>query len=160
MINRLTLIYAVLGPIGGALLYVSFSMLAGQFGYGGALFMDPRSFGHGLSQNILATGWQIALSSPLSALPAVLTAMATNRAISSGGSCPWWKSCSYGAFFSGLLALPFLTLAGWQFGHEVVIPHPAPGSALIALIGFLGTWPCWLLAAQGPLPYRSSPQNR
>ena len=155
----LILIYALVGPVAGALLYVGFSAAAGAFGLRTNVFMDPDLFRQAMAQTAGAAGWQIAISAPLSLTPALLTAWLTLRRIERSGSCPWWLSCLYGGLLSGIPGFFFLWAARAAYPDMAMIPHPLPGGALIGLIGFLGTWPCWRLAARKPSPYRSSPQN-
>jgi hypothetical protein len=156
---RLILIYALVGPVVGALLYVGFSAAAGALGLRTNVFMDPDLFRQAMAQTAGVAGWQIAISAPLSLTPALLTGWLTARRIEKAGSCPLWASCLYGALTSGPPGVLFLWAARAAYPEMAIIPHPLPGGLLIGLIGFLGTWPCWWLAARKALPYRSSPQN-
>jgi hypothetical protein len=156
---RLILIYALVGPVVGALLYVGFSAAAGALGIRTNVFMDPGLFRQAMAQTAGVAGWQIAISAPLSLTPALATGWFTLTRIEKAGSCPWWLSCLYGALASGPPGVLFLWAARLAYPEMAIIPHPLPGGLLIGLIGFLGTWPCWWLAARKPPLYRSSPQN-
>ncbi len=147
---RLVAIYAALGPVVGALLYVALSGLAGALGIRSNVFIDPALLGSAADTLGLA-GWQIALSAPFSLLPAILTGLLTARRIEARGSCPWQLSCLYGGAISGVAGFAALAAARAGYPELAIIPPPLPGAALIALIGFLGTWPCWRLAASRPL---------
>jgi hypothetical protein len=160
MARRLILIYAVLGPVAGALLYVGLSILAAALAIRPDVFLDPRLLGPTLIENFGVATWQIAMSAPVTLLPAALTGLTTARQMDRDGSCPGWVSCGYGALFSAALALPGLALGHLIMPQVAAIPPVIEGSALIALIGFIGTWPCWLLAMQPGVAYLSSPQNR
>jgi hypothetical protein len=153
--SKLRLIYAVVGPVAGALLYVAISAAAGAIGLRTNLVMDPALFRQALSGVAGAAGWQIAISAPLSLTPALLTGWLTWRRIARSGSCPWWLSCLYGALASGPPGALFLWAGRTAYPDLPIIPHPITGGLLIGAIGFLGTWPCWRLAT-----YLNSPQNR
>jgi hypothetical protein len=142
--------------VAGALIYVALSAAAAALGLRTNLFMNPGLFSWALAQGVGVAGWQIAISAPLSFAPALIVGLATWRHIASRGSCPWWLSCLYGALASGPPGTLFLWAARAAYPDLTIIPHPVPGGALIALIGFVGTWPCWRLATAA---YRSSPQN-
>jgi hypothetical protein len=156
---RLILIYACVGPVVGALLYVGLSAAAGALGLRTNVFMDPDLFQQALTRTAGVAGWQIAISAPLSLTPALLTGWLTARRIETSGSCPWWESCLHGALTSGPPGVLFLWAARAAYPEMTIIPYPAAGGALIALIGFFGTLPCWWLAVNPLAAYRSSPQN-
>jgi len=146
--TRLLLIYAVVGPIGGALVYVALSAAAGWAGWRTNLFMDSALFRQAMAQTAGVAGWQIAISAPLSLTPALITGWLTWRRIERAGSCPWWLSCLHGALTSGPPGALFLWAARAAYPEMAAIPHPLPGGALIGLIGFVGTWPCWWIGAR------------
>ncbi len=159
MLKRIVILYALLGPVAGAALYVGLSGVASGFGVRPDIFLDPRFFGSTLFANLHLVTWQIALSTPVTLLPAVMTGWLTARRLERDGKCPWWLSCGYGGALSGGLALIGLGLGHLAMPHLTIIPPVVGGSALIALIGFIGTWPCWRLATTVLPAYRSSPQN-
>ncbi len=159
MLKRIVLLYAMLGPVAGAALYVGLSALASAFHLRPDIFLDPRFFGATLSANLHLVTWQIAVSAPVTLLPALLTGWMTARRIAHATDCPWWLSCLYGGVFSGGLAMVGLGLGHILMPQLSIIPPVAGGSALIALIGFVGTWPCWRLATAASPAYRNSPQN-
>jgi hypothetical protein len=161
MARRVILLYAILGPVAGAFLYVLMSALAAALGIGSGVFIEARQIGATLIDNLGLLWWQLAISAPFTALPAMATGWLSARQMEAEGHCPWWLSCLYGGLSSGILAIVGLGLGHLTMPQLTIIPPVAGGSALIALIGFLGTWPCWRLAF-GPAPafYRSSPQNR
>ena len=159
MANRLVVTYALLGPATGALLYVALSAIAARAQVFPELFLDPGLFGPTFRGNLGLASWQIACSAPLTVMPALLTGLLTVRRIRKRGSCPWWLSCGYGGLASGALALPGLGFGHLLVGELIRIPPVIAGSALIALIGFVGTLPCWWLVSQQAKAYRSSPQN-
>ncbi len=159
MLRRIIILYGVLGPVTGATLYVAVSALASVFQLRPDIFLDPRFFGATLLANIDLVTWQIAVSAPVTLLPALFTGWMTARRIERYGHCRWWLSCSYGSVFSGGLAIIGLSLGHLTMPHLTIIPPVLGGSALIALIGFVGTWPCWRLAKATFPGYRSSPQN-
>jgi hypothetical protein len=156
--KRIVILYALLGPVAGAALYVALSALASAFQLRPDIFIDPRFFGATLSAHLHLVTWQIAVSAPVTLLPAVLTGWLTARQVVREGHCPWWLSSAFGGMTSGALAVIGLSLGHMTGPHGMAIPPVVGGSALIALIGFVGTWPCWWLSARGPA-YRSSPQN-
>jgi hypothetical protein len=156
--KRIIVLYALIGPVAGAALYVALSALASAIQIRPDIFIDPRFFGATLSAHLHLVTWQIAVSAPVTLLPALLTGWLTTRQIMRQGHCPWWLSCTFGGLASGALAVIGLGLGHLTGPHGLAIPPVAGGSALIALIGFVGTWPCWRLAAAFPA-YRSSPQN-
>ena len=160
MLKRIIILYGLLGPVAGATLYVVMSAFASVFQLRPDIFLDPRFFGTTLLANVDLVTWQIAVSAPVTLLPAVLTGWMTAQRINRHGDCPWWLSCGYGGVFSGGLAVAGLALGHLMLPHLAIIPPVAGGSALIALIGFVGTWPCWRLATAVFPAYRSSPQNR
>jgi hypothetical protein len=159
MLRRIVILYGVLGPVAGATLYVAMSALASAFQLRPDIFLDPRFFGATLLANLDLVTWQIAVSAPLTLLPALLTGWMTARQVEREGHCPWWLSCGYGGLFSGGLAVIGLNLGHLLMPYLAIIPPVAGGSALIALIGFVGTGPSWWLAASAFPAYRSSPQN-
>ena len=159
MLKRIIILYGVLGPVAGATLYVAVSALASVFQLRPNIFLDPRFFGTTLLANLDLVTWQIAVSAPATLLPAVLTGWITARRIERLAGCPGWLSCSYGGMFSGGFAMIGLGLGQLLMPHLTIIPPVLGGSALIALIGFVGTWPCWRLATSAFPAYRSSPQN-
>lgn len=144
---RLIAIYALVGPIVGAILYLAISALAGWLGFRTNLFVDPAMFGTA-AQNLGLAGWQIALSAPFSLAPALLTGWLTARRIERTGGCPWWLSCLYGGVISGIGGFAALAAARAGYPELTIIPPPLPGAALIGFIGFVGTWPCWQLAGR------------
>jgi hypothetical protein len=160
MLKRIVTLYGVLGPVAGATLYVALSALASAFQFRPDIFLDPRFFGTTLLANLDLVTWQIAVSAPITLLPALLTGWMTTLRIERDGNCPWWLSCGYGGLLSGSLAIIGLSLGHLTMPHLTIIPPILGGSALIALIGFVGTWPCWWLATAAFPAYRSSPQNR
>lgn len=145
---RLFLTYAVVGPVVGALLYVGMSLAAGALGLRTNLFIDRAAIGLTAAEALGRAGWQTMATAPLSLTPALLTAWLTWRRIERGGVCPWWESCLYGALASGPPGVLFLWAARAAYPEMTIIPHPLLGGALIAFIGFVGTWPCWWLAAR------------
>jgi hypothetical protein len=158
---RLLLIYGLCGPIVGALIYVAMSALAAVVDLRPDIFIEPRFFSATLARTFDLALWQILISAPLTLAPALLTGGLTLRRMRQVGSCPWWLSCVWGGATSGVLALLGLSLAHVTGPWNMPIPPIMGGSALIALIGFLGTIPCWgLVAAMTAQVYRSSPQNR
>jgi hypothetical protein len=159
MLKRIIILYGVLGPVAGAALYVAISALASVFQFRPDIFLDPRLFGTTLLANLDLVTWQVAVSATVTLLPAVLTGWMTAQRIEREGHCPWWLSCGYGGVFSGSLAVIGLGLGHLLMPHLTIIPPILGGSALIALIGFVGTWPCWRLATAALPAYRSSPQN-
>ncbi len=159
MLKRVIILYALLGPVAGAALYVGLSGVASSFGIRPDIFLDPRLFGTTISANLHLMTWQIAVSAPVTLLPAVLTGLKTAQRILRAGHCPWWLSCAYGAAFSGGLAILGLGLGHITMPEITRIPPVIGGSALITLIGFVGTWPCWRLVTALLPAYRSSPQN-
>jgi hypothetical protein len=159
MLRRIIILYGVLGPVAGATLYVGMSALASVFQLRPDIFLDPRFFGTTLLANLDLVTWQIAVSAPVTLLPALFTGWMTARKIERHDDCPWWLSCGYGGVFSGGLAIIGLGLGHLLMPHLTIIPPVLGGSALIALIGFVGTWPCWRLATAALPAYRSSPQN-
>lgn len=149
---RIVGVYALLGPIVGALLYVGLSALAGALGLRSNVFIDPALLGSA-AETLGLAGWQIALSAPFSLMPAILTGWLTALRIAQEGACPWWLSCLYGGAISGLGGLAALMAAKSAYPDLPIIPPALPGAALIAFIGFWGTWPCWWVAARkDPLP--------
>jgi hypothetical protein len=159
MLKRIIILYGVLGPVAGAALYVAMSALASIFQFRPDIFLDPRFFGPTLLANLDLVTWQIATSAPVTLLPAVITGWMTAQRIERRGHCPWWLSCGYGGAFSGGFAVIGLSIGHMTMPHLTNIPPILGGSALIALIGFVGTWPCWRLATAAFPAYRSSPQN-
>jgi hypothetical protein len=159
MPKRIIILYGVLGPVAGATLYVAMSALASVFQLRPDIFLDPRFFGATLLANLDLVTWQIAVSAPVTLLPALLTGWLSALRIERRGDCPWWLSCSYGSAFSGGLAIIALSLGHLLMPHLTSVPPVIGGSALIALIGFVGTWPCWRLATAAFPAYRNSPQN-
>jgi hypothetical protein len=158
---RLILIYGLGGPVVGALLYVALSALAAGLGIRPDIFIEPRYFSATLARTFDLALWQILVSAPLTLFPAMATALLTLQRLRMTGTCPWWLSCLWGGVVSGVLALIGLSLAHATGPWGMPIPSVFGGSALIALIGFLGTLPCWGLAvAMAAQAYRSSPQNR
>jgi hypothetical protein len=141
---RIIATYALLGPIVGALLYIALSALAGALGIHSNVFIDAALLSSARETLGLA-GWQIALSAPFSLAPAILTGWLTARRMARTGNCPWWLSCLWGGLISGIGG--FIALAAAKAGYPdlPIIPNPLPGAALIAFIGFVGTWPCWRL---------------
>ncbi len=148
---RIIGVYALLGPIVGALLYVGLSALVGALGVRSNVFIDPALLGSA-SQTLGLASWQVALSAPFSLSPALLTGWLTARRIASQGSCPWWLSCLYGGVISGLGGFVALVAAKSGYPDLPIIPNPVPGAALIAFIGFVGTWPCWWVVARRDSP--------
>jgi hypothetical protein len=159
MLKRIIILYGVLGPVAGATLYVALSALASILHVRPDIFLDPRFFGTTLLANLDLVTWQIAVSAPVTLLPAVITGWMTVQRLERYGNCPWWLSCGYGGVFSGGLAIIGLSLGHLTMPHMTSIPPIIGGSALIALIGFVGTWPCWRLATAAFPAYRNSPQN-
>ncbi|MGL5116628.1 MAG: hypothetical protein ACRC7G_16190 [Beijerinckiaceae bacterium] len=151
--RRTVLIYALLGPLAGALVYLALSVAARLLGATSNLFA-PLAQGGEIAASLGAASWRIGPALLLTWMPAVLTGFATARVEQSQGSCAWWTSCLIGAVFSGAGGYALIALGRALYPEADFIPPPAPGAALIALVGFVGTWPCWLAA------YRSSPQNR
>jgi hypothetical protein len=141
------LTYAVVGPVTGALFYVAISAAAAPLGLKTNLFLAPALF-EALSATAGLAIWQIAVSAPLSVMPALATGWLTWRRIEQDGACPWWRSCLYGALTSGPPGALFLWVSRLAAPAELtpIIPHPLTGGALIGLIGFLGTWPSWRIA--------------
>jgi hypothetical protein len=151
MLKRIVILYAVLGPVAGATLYVTMSMLAAVLEIRPDIFIPAQFIGATLAAQIDLLTWQIAVSAPVTLMPAVLTGWMTARRIIRDGDCPWWLSCGYGGVFSGGLGFIGLGLGHLLMPDLSSIPPVGGGSALIALIGFLGTLPCWWL---GPYALR------
>jgi hypothetical protein len=159
MHKRIMILYGVLGPVAGATLYVAMSALASVLHLRPDIFLDPRFFGATLLANFDLVTWQIAVSAPVTLLPALFTGWMTAQRIEREGHCPWQLSSGYGGMFSGGLAIIGLSLGHLVMPQLTIIPPVFGGSSLIALIGFVGTWPCWWLATAAFPTYRSSPQN-
>ena len=134
---RLIAIYALLGPVIGALLYVALSALAGALGIRSNVFIDSALLGSAVETMGLA-GWQVALSAPFSLAPAILTGWLTARRIDRTGGCPWWLSCAYGGAISGVGGWVALTAAKAGYPDLPIIPQPAPGAALHCVHRLLG----------------------
>ncbi len=143
--GRIIGIYAVLGPVVGALMYVALSALAGAVGIRSNVFIDAALLGS-TAETLGLAGWQIALSAPFSLAPAILTGWLTARRVARVGACPWWLSCLWGGIISGAGGFAALAAAKSGYPDLPIIPDPLPGAALIAFIGFVGTWPCWRIA--------------
>ncbi len=142
---RIIGIYAVLGPIVGALLYVALSALAGAVGIRSNVFIDAALLSS-TAETLNLAGWQIALSAPFSLAPAILTGWLTAQKVAQEGGCPWWLSCLWGGVISGAGGFAALVAAKSSYPDLPIIPDALPGAALIAFIGFVGTWPCWWVA--------------
>jgi hypothetical protein len=151
--RRTVLIYAMLGPLAGGLIYLLLSIAAHIMGVTSNLFAPLAQSGE-VAASLAAAGWRIGPALLLTWMPAVLTGYATARIAQARGDCPWWASCASGSAFSGVGGYALIALGRAMHPDATFIPTPASGAALIALVGFAGTWPCWLAA------YRNSAQKR
>lgn len=150
--RRTVLIYAVVGPVAGAALYLTISILARLLGSTSNLFA-PLGAGAELEIS-MAMAARIGPALLLTWLPALLTGLATAWIVEIRGQRAWWASCAIGGALSGVGGYALIAIGRSMLPDAAFIPPAAGGAALIALVGFAGTLPCWLLA------YRSSAQKR
>ncbi len=91
--GRIIGVYALLGPVVGALLYVALSALAGAIGIRSNVFIDAALLGS-TAQTLNLAGWQIALSAPFSLAPAILTGWLTARRVAGRELAPGGSAAS------------------------------------------------------------------
>jgi hypothetical protein len=151
--RRTVLIYLTLGPLAGGSIYLIISIAAHLMGARSALFAPLAQSGE-VAASLAAAGWRIGPAVLLTWMPALLTGCATALIARKRGICPWWVSCGFGAALSGVGGYALIALGRSLHPDATFIPPPASGAALIAMVGFAGTLPCWMLA------YRSSAQKR